>query len=180
MAENYRHAYDYLKSMLAEEKFDQLKQLLQPSFDPPESHFPSGSETDAKTIESRWDVLKADESTREILADPLSISSAGKYSRNIENFIGTAKVPVGIAGPLRVNGLFAKGDYYVPLATTEAALIASYNRGANLITAAGGCSCALLSEGVSRAPGFVFKTIAEAGEFLAWALTEVETFKKIT
>ena len=72
------------------------------------------------------------------------------------------KVPVGLAGPLRVNGLFASGDYYVPLATTEAALVASYTRGAQLITEAGGCTAVLLNEGVSRAPGFAFATLAEA------------------
>ena len=60
------------------------------------------------------------------------------YARNIENFIGTVKVPVGLAGPLRVNGAHAHGDYYVPLATTEAALVASYSRGAQLLTDAGG------------------------------------------
>jgi hydroxymethylglutaryl-CoA reductase (NADPH) len=48
------------------------------------------------------------------------------YRRNIENFVGTVKLPVGVAGPLRVNGLLAQGDYYIPLATTEAALVASY------------------------------------------------------
>ena len=59
------------------------------------------------------------------------------YQHNIENFIGAVKLPVGLAGPLRVNGLFAQGDYYVPLATTEAALVASYSRGAVAITEAG-------------------------------------------
>ena len=66
------------------------------------------------------------------------------------------EVPVGLAGPLRVNGADAHGDYYVPLATTEAALVASYSRGAQLITDAGGCTAVLLNEGVSRAPGFAF------------------------
>ena len=57
------------------------------------------------------------------------------------------KVPVGVAGPLRVNGLFAQGDYYVPLATTEAALVASYSRGSQVISACGGCTAMLLNEG---------------------------------
>ena len=53
---------------------------------------------------------------------------------------------MGVAGPLRVNGTYAQGDYYVPLATTEAALVASYHRGALLLSEAGGCSAVLLHE----------------------------------
>lgn len=101
----------------------------------------------------------------------------GLYRHNIENFIGTVKVPVGLAGPLRVNGLFAQGDYYIPLATTEAALVASYSRGALLISEAGGCSVSLLSEGVSRAPGFAFYDLAQAGQFVAWCLSHMTEFR---
>ncbi len=39
---------------------------------------------------------------------------------NIENFTGVAQVPIGVAGPLRINGEHARGDFYVPLATAEA------------------------------------------------------------
>lgn len=54
--------------------------------------------------------------------------------RNIENTIGAAQVPIGIAGPLRVIGDYANGLYYIPLATTEGALVASVNRGAKIVT----------------------------------------------
>ena len=53
---------------------------------------------------------------------------------NVENFIGAAQVPIGIAGPLLVDGEHARGTFYVPLATTEGALVASYNRGMKLPT----------------------------------------------
>ena len=59
-------------------------------------------------------------------------------------FIGTVKLPIGIAGPLRVNGLYAQGDYPLPLATSEAALVASYHRGACMISAAGGCTSMMI------------------------------------
>lgn len=62
------------------------------------------------------------------------------FSRSIENYVGTLKVPVGIAGPSRVNGLFAQGDYYIPLETMEGALVASFDRGARLLSEAGGGS----------------------------------------
>ncbi|HSB87168.1 MAG TPA: hypothetical protein VLD86_12695, partial [Ilumatobacteraceae bacterium] len=47
---------------------------------------------------------------------------------NIEHFVGVAQVPIGIAGPLHIRGEHAQGDFLVPLATTEGALVASYNR----------------------------------------------------
>jgi hydroxymethylglutaryl-CoA reductase (NADPH) len=100
------------------------------------------------------------------------------YQHNIENLIGTVKVPVGLAGPLRVNGLFAQGDFYVPLATTEAALVASYCRGAIAISEAGGCAAMVINEGVSRAPGFAFRSLEDAGRFIIWALAEQEAFRK--
>jgi hydroxymethylglutaryl-CoA reductase (NADPH) len=86
-------------------------------------------------------------------------------------------VPVGVVGPLRVNGLFARDDFYVPLATTEAALVASYGRGARLISAAGGCAAAVLAEGVHRAPGFALANLADAGLFTQWVIAEQERLK---
>lgn len=83
-------------------------------------------------------------------------------------------MPVGIAGPLRVNGLHASGDYLVPLATTEAALVASFSRGAEVITRAGGAAAALLSEGVVRTPAFVFNDLGDAGRFVAWTVEQAE------
>ena len=84
------------------------------------------------------------------------------YQGNIENVIGLMKMPLGLAGPLRMNGVSAKGDFPIPLATTEAALVASYHRGCRLLTAAGGCSAMVLYESLSRAPAFVFKTAPDA------------------
>ena len=87
---------------------------------------------------------------------------------NIENYIGMAQLPVGIAGPLHVRGTQAHGDYYVPLATTEGALVASYNRGMKACRMSGGISSACLVEGVQRSPFFKFRDLGEVGIFIKW------------
>lgn len=97
----------------------------------------------------------------------------------IENYIGMAQVPVGLMGPLRVNGLHAHGDYYVPLATSEGALVASYDRGARLITSAGGAAALTTTEQVQRAPGFAFPTMAEAALFARWVVSESERWAAV-
>ncbi len=98
---------------------------------------------------------------------------------NIENFIGMTQIPTGIIGPLRVNGTAAKGDFLVPLATTEGALVASYHRGATVMSKAGGATSVCLLEMVQRTPTFRFRTFAETGAFLIWALKQFETLKQV-
>ena len=71
---------------------------------------------------------------------------------NIENFIGVAQVPMGLVGPLRVNGEHASGDFYVPMATSEGTLIASYNRGAQLLRESGGAKVTVVDDAMQRAP----------------------------
>ena len=90
---------------------------------------------------------------------------------NIENFIGVAQVPIGLAGPLRVNGEHASGDYYIPLATTEGTLVASYNRGMRLLSEAGGVRATVVDDRMQRAPVFMFDNALQAREFGVW-LTE--------
>ena len=144
------------------------------------ARFPSGNQPTDEVLGERWSLLSAQApQARPKLLDEDARRDAGRYARNIENFIGTVKVPVGIAGPLRVNGLFAHGDYLVPLATTEAALVASYCRGAVLISLAGGCSATLLDESVGRAPGFAFKSLLEAGHFVGWLVTQVDVLRQV-
>ena len=89
---------------------------------------------------SNWKTLlghsSASEADKAALYDARAQEELERYEHNIENYVGTLRLPVGVIGPLRVNGIFAKGDYYVPLATSEAALVASYGRGARLISRA--------------------------------------------
>jgi hydroxymethylglutaryl-CoA reductase (NADPH) len=87
---------------------------------------------------------------------------------NIENFTGVAQVPIGFAGPLLVNGEHAQGEFFIPLATTEGTLVASYNRGMKVINLAGGATCTVVDDCMQRAPVFVFDSAREARDFNAW------------
>lgn len=87
---------------------------------------------------------------------------------NIENFAGVAQVPIGLAGPLRINGEHATGDFYAPLATTEGTLVASYSRGMRLLSLAGGVKTTVVERYMQRAPVFHFENAQEARDFGAW------------
>ena len=95
---------------------------------------------------------------------------------NIEQFVGVAQVPIGVAGPLLVNGEHAQGEFYVPLATAEGTLVASYNRGMKLLHAAGGVKTTVLDDRMQRAPCFLFSSAREARAFGEWL---VESFDEI-
>ncbi len=98
-----------------------------------------------------------------------TLDSSRAATRNCENFIGAAQVPLGVIGPLLVRGKFIRGDeVFVPLATTEGALLASANRGCAAIRASGGAVVLVEDVGMTRAPVFRTKGILETQEFLAW------------
>jgi hydroxymethylglutaryl-CoA reductase (NADPH) len=86
----------------------------------------------------------------------------------VENFVGVARVPVGVAGPLLVRGAAARGTFHVPLATTEGTLVLAVTRGAEAITAAGGAQVHAAPGQLTRAPLFVFASHAEARAAAAW------------
>lgn len=182
MAIDHNQANDYLKKLGAAKGIEELRKRLSPkSAEDSDSvkRVPRNPHISPESVEKRWQVMSKGESTEQNLLDEKTQQEMNCYERNIENFIGTVKMPVGIAGPLRVNGLHAQGDYYIPLATTEAALVASYNRGAQLISRAGGASSMVVSQGVSRAPGFAFESVIDAGAFIAWVSPQFEKFKQI-
>lgn len=99
---------------------------------------------------------------------------------NIENYIGMTMVPTGIIGPVSVKGTSARGEFYVPLATSEGALVASYHRGAKASRMAGGITSVCLVEAVQRSPLFKFERLEQLGQFLLWVLQQKETFENIT
>jgi hydroxymethylglutaryl-CoA reductase (NADPH) len=93
--------------------------------------------------------------------------------------VGFARLPVGVIGPLRINGAYARGDFYVPMATSEGALVASYHRGSYVVSRSGGVTVACFTESVCRAPCFVFDNLVESGRFLAWVLPRFEEMQQI-
>jgi len=118
----------------------------------------------------------------------VSLSHIGDYSipidavvkKNCENMIGAVQVPVGVAGPVIVKGEYADGSFYLPLATTEGALVASVNRGCSLISAAGGSEVRILKDGMTRAPVFATDSIIHAKQVCDWVLGNPDEIKKET
>ncbi|MEO0447727.1 MAG: 3-hydroxy-3-methylglutaryl-CoA reductase, partial [Verrucomicrobiota bacterium] len=162
---------------------DDLAKRLEPKLEHLPPAFPGGARLTEDALAKRWKRLRSQlgsgSDSEAILLDAWTREHYSRYGANIENFVGTAKLPIGVIGPLRVNGLYAQEDYAVPLATTEAALVASYHRGARLLTSAGGCTSALLNESVNRAPAFAFRTLAECGRFVHWTLERLDEFREI-
>lgn len=97
---------------------------------------------------------------------------------NIENYIGAAQIPIGVAGPLRVRGEHIQDeDVYVPLATTEGTLVASYNRGMRILSEAGGVKTTIHERYMQRAPVFHFDDARGARDFRRWIETHEREIK---
>ncbi|MBN1194811.1 MAG: hydroxymethylglutaryl-CoA reductase (NADPH) [Methanomicrobiaceae archaeon] len=113
------------------------------------------------------------------------LSALGKYSigidrvvqRNCENMIGAVQVPVGVAGPIALNGGYATGSFYLPLATTEGALVASVNRGCSAITRAGGADVRILRDGMTRAPVFSTRDVDHTLRTVRWVETHMDDLR---
>jgi hydroxymethylglutaryl-CoA reductase (NADPH) len=114
-----------------------------------------------------------------------SLEHVGHYSvdpaalpGNVENFVGVAQVPIGVAGPLRIAGEHAQGDFFVPLATTEGTLVASYNRGMRLLSECGGVRTAVVDDQMQRAPVFMLEDALQAREFGRWVDENMDGIRK--
>ncbi len=177
MSATHDSARKHLEAMAGDLSAEEAVRRLaaKPHAAPP--RVPGATLTEPSVVDKRWALLPHAAAAKPVIADTASLAQHAAFARNIENFIGTVKLPVGLVGPLRVNGLAAQGDYYVPLATTEAALVASYHRGASVATLAGGCTTLLLNEGVGRAPAYAFRSLPEAGRFVQWCLEHMEELR---
>ncbi|MDX2081025.1 MAG: hydroxymethylglutaryl-CoA reductase [Terrimicrobiaceae bacterium] len=173
MATNSRNAESFIARLCGTEQPEEILRRLSPRSDDLPPRIPGASLAGEEAVGRRWKLLA--EGARPLLWNGESLEV---FSNNIENVIGTLSVPVAVAGPLRVNGCAAHGDYYVPLATTEAALVASYTRGCVAIGESGGCATLILGEGVIRTPGFIFSNLQEAGSFVSWSLQNRDEFAR--
>jgi hydroxymethylglutaryl-CoA reductase (NADPH) len=130
--------------------------------------------TDAETaIKIRRYALEASSgvSFEHIAHYSIDVDAATK--RNIENMIGVIQLPLGVAGLLKVNGEFADGDYTLPLATSEGALVASVNRGCSVITRSGGANVRIFQDVMTRAPVFKLDNVIRSREFVDWVKNPV-------
>jgi hydroxymethylglutaryl-CoA reductase (NADPH) len=169
----------------AVEKFDldgSIKQVA--SFDISKTEalesVPSRNPYTEEGFEKRKEFMKATTGkTFDQLSGDEEIDIYGNLPGNLENFIGMSQVPTGVLGPLVINGISASGGYYVPLATTEGALVASYARGARACRLSGAITSICLVEGIQRCPLFKFETILGVGEFILWIMKEKEKFDAV-
>ncbi|MFA9516305.1 hydroxymethylglutaryl-CoA reductase (NADPH) [Halopenitus sp. H-Gu1] len=108
-------------------------------------------------------------------ASDADLETVGEYAfeaaaaePNVENMVGAVQIPLGVAGPVTINGGALSGNRYLPLATTEGALVASVNRGCSVLDAAGGASARVTKTGMTRAPVFKTSGIVESEALVGW------------
>lgn len=104
-----------------------------------------------------------------------SLDEVQASTRNCENMIGAIQVPVGVAGPLKLT----TNEYYIPLATTEGALVASVNRGCKAIYESGGASVFVERVGTTRGPVFQTGSLQESHELRAWIGTNIQELSSV-
>jgi len=134
-------------------------------------------------LEAHADADDAAEARRRVLAAETAadLEAIGDYTfdaadadPNIENTLGAAQVPMGVVGPVHVDGGAVEGSKHLPLATTEGALVASVNRGCAAIRAADGATARVLKNAMTRAPVFRVDDVGEAGEVASWVRDNVD------
>lgn len=115
----------------------------------------------------------------------LSLESIGKVfvdkesQVHCENLLGGVSIPLGVAGPLKINGQYIRGEFYIPLATTEGVLVASVSRGAKAISMAGGAVVRLESVGATRGAVFQTSGIDDSLKFKKWLESNLTSLKEI-
>ncbi len=134
----------------------------------PAKRLPATTDCSAEAAQARRERLREQGYAVEQIAGDAPPVDPATLKGSIEGFIGFARVPLGVAGPVNINGAAAAGEFYVPLATSEGTLVASYQHAFNAINRSGGASALCASEQVQRAPCFEFASLDEAGRFAAW------------
>lgn len=97
-----------------------------------------------------------------------SLDYSRVHGANCEIVVGYVPLPVGMVGPLTLNG----ETVYIPMATTEGCLVASTNRGCKAITAGSGAISTITRDGITRAPCVRMKSAQEAAHLKIWCEQE--------
>ncbi len=138
-------------------------------------------------LEDHADAETAAAARRELLAAETGVDldaiadytfDAEGVDANVENLVGGAQLPMGVAGPVPIDGGAADGEYYLPMATTEGALVASVNRGLSAIRAAEGATARVTDSGMTRAPVFRVAGVAEAETVVEWVRENTEQLRE--
>jgi len=114
-----------------------------------------------------------------------SLDAIGEYAfpaeaadSNVENLLGAVQVPLGVAGPVTVRGARGDREVYLPLATTEGALVASVNRGCSVLDGAGGATARVTKSGMTRAPVFCVADVVEGEALASWTRDNVDALRE--
>lgn len=177
-----RNSTQVLGRLLAEGNVEALAARLEPRFpsaEPLPDRIPGASEYTAAALQARREFLRARGVCLAALSGNVPVPAPEDLAGLVENHVGFIQLPLAVAGPLRINGSEAHGDFYVPLAMAEGALAASIQRGAALLCQAGGVAALCMTEAVSRAPCFSFSNLRETGRFLAWLLPQYDALQAI-
>jgi hydroxymethylglutaryl-CoA reductase (NADPH) len=136
---------------------------------------------DYKTVKERREALEKETSVKFVHIGSFTLDEHMASTRNCENMIGVAQVPMGIAGPLKIanNKEQTTKNYYIPLATTEGALVASVNRGCKAITESGGAEVDSYKIGATRGPVFRVENLKESNLLYIFLNEKFDVIKKV-
>ena len=182
MAVPNEHARTIIERILNGQSVEEAYRRLQPrdhKQDPLPPRLTGTTEHCRESMQERRELLSGQSISTAALAGEVPCIDPEELCANVENQVGMAQIPLGVIGPLRINGTAAHGDFYVPMATTEGALIASFHRGALVASMSGGVTCCCLTESVTRAPCFMFDSLRDVGQFLAWLLPEYDKLQTV-
>lgn len=141
---------------------------------------PATTDSSREGAEMRREKLRAAGFAIDHLAGDAAEPDPATLAGRVEGFIGYARIPLGVAGPVRIRGAAAEGEFFVPLATSEGTLVASFQHAFNVINRCGGAAALCTQERVARAPCFEFESVKQAGAFALWLPGQIEAFREVT
>jgi hydroxymethylglutaryl-CoA reductase (NADPH) len=140
-------------------------------------HLPRVSTTDAAAAAAETRDWLAERTGMALRCISQTAFSIEETRGKTENVIGAAHLPIGVAGPLIIKGDHANGTFYVPLATTEGTLVATYQHGMRATARAGGVNAYVLHDMLDITPAFVVRDLARARALVAWVQEHMEAVR---